>query len=174
MLTDLWYVNPTCMYHKFLPLLFAHYFEAKVQRDFFHLIFNLSWAYASPSVSRNLEYAQGQLSQWLLWLLKKDGSAECVYCEKSVELVLIPSREASKQLASSGEAARKLTLPVQATKILVVASERGFYSFCVYVFLNTIADWAKPKEQAQKTLNTGPFIQGKNTYVRTWGLKRGE
>ena len=69
-----------------------------------------------------------------------------------------------------------LTFPVQAAKKLSGGQETRRQQFCAYVFTNSIDDTAKPKAHLafQEDARYGTFTQGTNTYVRTWGLKRGE
>ena len=46
-----------------------------------------------------------------------------------------------------------------------MASELGY---CVYVFMNTISDWAKPKAHWKHVRSIQGIYTGENTYVRTW------
>ena len=46
-------------------------------------------------------------------------------------------------------------------------------SFCVYVFMNTINDGAKSKPHSQRRSILAIYMR-KNTYIKTWRLKRRE
>ena len=70
---------------------------------------------------------------------------------------------------------RKVTLPVRATKFVVVASEAIVILFaCVLrAQLTTELNQNLTKVCPEDT-QSWAFTQEENTYVKTWGLKRGE
>ena len=68
----------------------------------------------------------------MVQLFGRTAASINVYYGKSVAVVLILSREASKQLASSvvtGDNMCKLTFPVRATKTLALASKQSYSNF---------------------------------------------
>lgn len=102
-----------------------------------------------------------------------------IYYRKSAVFVFILCQEASKQpLSSQGMTA----FPVCATKTLAVDRERGYNNF-VHMVSNTIDNELNQKpskrrrsipEDDTRRAQYGVLTWEKNTYVRTWGLKRGE
>ena len=84
--------------------------------------------------------------------------------------------EASCIVSVTGTTPHKFTFPVRAVKTLAEASKRG-YSILVCVCLQTQSMMElnqKLTKACQEDARYGAFTCRKNTYVRTWGLERGE
>ena len=104
--------------------LFAHYFEAKVGRG---VLLEYSICLVLTPLPRSLQsLICVRFTVGAFW---KNGSFSESVLRESALLLLIISQEASKQLASSWwqwTTLHKLAFPVQPTKALVVAIERGY------------------------------------------------
>ena len=123
------YTHPFCIPHL-----------GKSGEGVFARIFNSSCAYAPPFVP---------LSRQLPLLSGRTAALMNMYYRKSAALVFTLSQEASKQLASSvvtGDDLVQVRIP-SASNIKLGGGQRMRLCivFCVYVFLNTVNDRAKPK-----------------------------